>query len=221
MSHSTIPIPSDSVRESVGSSPSLAILSDTKAEVMTIPVVLPKIAPEVAAVVIVSLLTATPDLAIESDPEVEPSKAPPSEIPPSPDYPMKDEFESIEDVPETTEPLHAQVAPPVYNTPTLPISSAEPTSVIPHDTRATVTMSPTTSRLAAASAPVVLPSVPADRLPPPKRLRGSLAGWTNRDATSDEGHRKAVAAVSDCSDARQRAYFEDRGVPSLVSLGLG
>ncbi|GJZ62117.1 hypothetical protein Tco_0618254 [Tanacetum coccineum] len=42
MSHSTILIPSDSVRESVRSSPSLAILSDKKAEVMTIPVVLPK-----------------------------------------------------------------------------------------------------------------------------------------------------------------------------------
>ncbi|GKE55813.1 hypothetical protein Tco_1494998, partial [Tanacetum coccineum] len=139
MSHSTILIPSDSVRESVGSSPSLAILSDTKAEVMTIPIILSEIAPEAAALVIVSLLTATPD-PIESDPEVKPSKASSSETPPSPDYPMEDEFEPIEDAPETSEPLPAKVAPPVYNTPTLPISSVEPTPVIPYDTRATVTM---------------------------------------------------------------------------------
>ncbi|GJR40013.1 hypothetical protein Tco_1215697 [Tanacetum coccineum] len=90
-----------------------------------------EIAPEATAVVIVSSLTATPDLAIESDPKVEPSKALPSETPPSPDY---DEFEPIKDALETAETLPAQVAPPVHNTPILPISFTEPTPVIPHDT---------------------------------------------------------------------------------------
>nr|GEW88621.1 zinc finger, CCHC-type [Tanacetum cinerariifolium] len=48
---------------------------------MTIPAALPKIALEAAKAAVVSLPTATPDLAIESDPKVEPSEALPS-----PDY---------------------------------------------------------------------------------------------------------------------------------------
>ncbi|GJW04567.1 hypothetical protein Tco_1563423 [Tanacetum coccineum] len=57
MSYSTILIPSDSIGG----------VSDHR--------------PKVAATVVVALPTTTPDLAIESDPEVEPSEAPPS-----PDY---------------------------------------------------------------------------------------------------------------------------------------
>nr|GFA31503.1 hypothetical protein [Tanacetum cinerariifolium] len=76
MSHSTISIPSDSTGESVGSSPSLGIISDTEAEIIAIPAVLPKIAPKAAAAV--GPPTTALDLVIESDPKVEPSEAPPS-----------------------------------------------------------------------------------------------------------------------------------------------
>ncbi|GJR41328.1 hypothetical protein Tco_1217012 [Tanacetum coccineum] len=387
MSHSTTLIPPDSTRESVGSSPSLVILSDTKAEVMAILVVLPEISLEAAA--IVAPPTATLDPAIEFNLEVEPSEALPSpdHVPSSPihapaslDYhpgpdtefePIEDESEPIEDAPEVVEPLPAQVAPqpPIHSTPTLPTSSVEPTPtppIIPHDTRVTARMtvqdstslsgssltapsisrpglsrkrsrhvssssssssstsrlssgplprrrhlissystpsasvgpsrkrcrSPATSLLAAASTTAVLSSVPADRLPPRKRLRGSLAvsyhdvtieattkppispvydklmvkerldeeseviremyahlleiplhrleeieeelralrarvmssekentSLLMRDATPGERHCRAVAAVSDCSDARQRAHLEDRGVPSQICLG--
>ncbi|GKD17681.1 hypothetical protein Tco_1206839 [Tanacetum coccineum] len=70
---------------------------------MAIPVVLPKIALEAAA--IVAPPTVTLDLVIESDPEIEPS-----ESPPSPDYsdPLEDESEPIKDAPEEAEPLSAQ-----------------------------------------------------------------------------------------------------------------
>ncbi|GJS45525.1 ribonuclease H-like domain-containing protein [Tanacetum coccineum] len=127
MSHSTILIPSDSVGEGIILSPSLVILSNTKAEVMAIPVVLPEIALEAATTVVVASPTATPGLAIETDPEVEPSEAPlspdyvpysPIFAPASPDYHpgsdtefelMEDDSEPIEDAPEAAEPLSAQV----------------------------------------------------------------------------------------------------------------
>ncbi|GJU84269.1 hypothetical protein Tco_1291815 [Tanacetum coccineum] len=107
MSHSTILIPFDSAEESIRSSPSLVILSDTETEVMAIPAALPEIAPESAAVV-VTPPTATPDLTIKTDPQAEPSKAPlspnyvpfaPIYAPASPDYhPESDiEFEPSED----------------------------------------------------------------------------------------------------------------------------
>ncbi|GJW04566.1 hypothetical protein Tco_1563422 [Tanacetum coccineum] len=46
---------------------------------------------------------------------------------------MEDESEPIEEAPEATEPLPAQVAPPplVHSTPTLPTSPTEPASVGP------------------------------------------------------------------------------------------
>ncbi|GKE33191.1 hypothetical protein Tco_1452513, partial [Tanacetum coccineum] len=160
ISHSTILIPFNSAGESVGSSPSLVILSDTEAEVMAIPVVLPEIAPEEAPTSIVAPPTATLDLAIESDPEVEPSKALPYEEPPSPDYvpsypihaptsldyhpksdtesePFEDDFEPIEDAPEAAKPLSAQVAPPppVQISPTLPTSPTKHASVGPYRKR--------------------------------------------------------------------------------------
>ncbi|GJW84132.1 hypothetical protein Tco_0157277 [Tanacetum coccineum] len=111
--------------ESVGSSPSLVILSDTEAEVMAIPA---------------------------SDLEVDPSKAPPSpdyvpsspiHEPTSPDYhlgsktesePFEDESEPIKDAPKAVEPLPAQVAPPpppVQILLTLPTSSTEHASIRP------------------------------------------------------------------------------------------
>ncbi|GKA60643.1 hypothetical protein Tco_0760050 [Tanacetum coccineum] len=128
MSHSTILIPSNSARESVGSSPSLFISSDTKAEPTT------------------SL-----DLAIEPDLEAEPSNAQPSSdyvpsspilVPVSPDYhpgpdtesaPIEDESEPNEDAPEVAEPLSAHIAPPppVQITLTLPTSPTEPASTGP------------------------------------------------------------------------------------------
>ncbi|GJY69609.1 reverse transcriptase domain-containing protein [Tanacetum coccineum] len=80
MSHFTILIPSDFTSMSVGSSPSLVILLDTKVEVIVVHAVLPEIAPEAEAAIVASP-TPVLDLAIESDLEVEPSKAPPS-----PDY---------------------------------------------------------------------------------------------------------------------------------------
>nr|GEW13523.1 hypothetical protein [Tanacetum cinerariifolium] len=73
-------------RESIGSSPSLVILLDTEAKVMVIPVVLPSIPSEAPAIVVVAPVTATPDLAIESDLEVKPSEDLPSKAQPSPDY---------------------------------------------------------------------------------------------------------------------------------------
>ncbi|GKA14309.1 hypothetical protein Tco_0693955 [Tanacetum coccineum] len=90
---------------------------------MAIPDVLPEIALEATAVV--APPNAVLDLAIESDLEVEPSKASPSpdyvpsftiHAPASTDYhpgpdiksePFKDESEPIEDAPETAEPLSA------------------------------------------------------------------------------------------------------------------
>ncbi|GJT11789.1 hypothetical protein Tco_0858831 [Tanacetum coccineum] len=80
MSHFTILIPSDFTSESAGSSASLVILLDTKVEVIVVHAVLPEIAPEAEAAIVASP-TPVLDLAIESDLEVEPSKAPPS-----PDY---------------------------------------------------------------------------------------------------------------------------------------
>nr|GEU48618.1 hypothetical protein [Tanacetum cinerariifolium] len=146
MSHSTISIPSDFTGESVRSSPSLVILSDTELEVIVVPIILPEIAPEAEAALVASP-TPVLDLAIESDLEVEPSKALPSpdyvsvshiHAPTSPGYhprldtesvPFEDEFEPIEDDSlEASEPLPAQVSPPplVQITPT---SSTEPTAV--------------------------------------------------------------------------------------------
>ncbi|GJR40799.1 hypothetical protein Tco_1216483, partial [Tanacetum coccineum] len=133
MSHSTILIPSDSTGENH---------------------------PEAEAAVVASH-TPVPDLVIESNPEVEPSKAllsldhtpvSPIHAPASPDYhpesktepePFMDESEEpIEDAPVAAEPLPAQVAPPpsVQITPTLPTKPTPASHVIPHDTRATARM---------------------------------------------------------------------------------
>ncbi|GKE57068.1 hypothetical protein Tco_1496253 [Tanacetum coccineum] len=128
MSHSTIPIPSDSTEESVESSPSLIILLDTEAEVTVIADVLLEIAPAATSTTIVAPPTTTLDLVIESNPEVEPSKAPPSEEPPSPDYvpsypiyapaspdyhPRLDtESEPIEDISEPIEDTRKAAKPP-------------------------------------------------------------------------------------------------------------
>ncbi|GJW10818.1 hypothetical protein Tco_1576645 [Tanacetum coccineum] len=311
MSYSTILISSDSARESVGSSPSLA----ASAAVVTSPI-------------------ATLDLAIESDLEAEPSEAPPS-----PDYsePIEDAPEvaeplsaqpplplgyraaiarwsaallstpylshTLEDSTSLSgSPLDAPSVP--YSRPSSrrsrPISSSSGTSrpssgplprrrylVLSYSTLSVSVepshkrcRSPTTSRPATTSAPTILSSVLVDRLPPCKRLRGSLAvsyqdvtieaiaepdsppthqgltveerldeqskairemyehlldmpllglrrlrrnceDWTCRDATPGERHCKAVTVVLDCSDSRQRAHLEDRGVPSPIYLGLG
>ncbi|GKC32289.1 hypothetical protein Tco_1039583 [Tanacetum coccineum] len=130
---------------------------------MAIHVVLPEIALEAAATVIVTSPTNTLDPDIETGPEAKPSEEPPSPdyVPlspihalASPDYHprsdtefelFEDESEPIEDAPEAAEPLPALVAPPppVHSTPTLPTSSAEPTPappIISHDTRATAKM---------------------------------------------------------------------------------
>ncbi|GJS13547.1 hypothetical protein Tco_0408019 [Tanacetum coccineum] len=145
MSHSTISIPSDSTGESVGSSASLVILSNTKAKVMAILAVLPEITLEAKAAVVASP-TPILDVVIESDPEAEPYEAllsldyvpaSPIHAPASPDYhpgsnkeskPFEDESEvPIKDItPEAAEPLPAQVAPPlpVQITPTSPTEPA-------------------------------------------------------------------------------------------------
>nr|GEY32138.1 hypothetical protein [Tanacetum cinerariifolium] len=118
-------IPEATTLRDVRSSPSLVILSNTEADVMVILVVLLEIALEAATTAIVASPTVVLDLAIESDPKVEPSQAPPSldyipsspiHAPASPDYhpgldtesePFKDESKPIEDAPETAEPLPA------------------------------------------------------------------------------------------------------------------
>nr|GEX52963.1 hypothetical protein [Tanacetum cinerariifolium] len=122
MSHSTILIPFGSTRESFRSSPSLVILSDTKAE------------------------------------------ADPSEAPPSLDY-----------VPSS--PIHAPTSPyyhPRLDTESDPLEDdSEPIKDVPKAAKPLSTQrcrSPTTLRPAATSAPVILSSVPADRLPPRKRI---------------------------------------------------
>ncbi|GJU39135.1 putative reverse transcriptase domain-containing protein [Tanacetum coccineum] len=225
MSHSNISIPSYSTSESVGSSASLVILLDTKAEVMAVPAVLPEIAPEAEATVVASP-TVVLDLVIESDLGAELSEASlspdyvpasPIHAPDLPDYhpgpytesePFEDESKDlIKDVaPEASEPLPAQVAPPppVQITPTLPTepkpvphlslsSSSSGTShtpsgplprrihlVLSYSTPLTSVgpsrkrcRSHTTSLPASALAPTVLSYVPADRLPPRKRFKGS------------------------------------------------
>nr|GEW54591.1 hypothetical protein [Tanacetum cinerariifolium] len=170
---------------------------------MAIPVVLPEIALEAAAVV--ALPTTVLDLAIESDLEAEPSEEPPSpdyvpsspiHAPASPDYhpksdirnePFEDEAELTKDAPEVAEPLSAQVAPPppVHSTPTLPTSFVEltpTTHTIPHDTRAT------------ASASSILSSVPVDQLPPRKRLRG-LVVVSYQDVTIEAITEPAISLI--------------------------
>nr|GEY82760.1 hypothetical protein [Tanacetum cinerariifolium] len=150
MSHTTISIPFGADEETTRWSTPLIILSDTEAEVMTIPVALHKITPEAAATAIVTSPTATPDLAIKSDSKVQPSEAPPFEAPPFFDYvpsshilarassdyylrsnialkPMEDEYELIEDAPEAAKPLPAQRC----RSP-LPASAKPPPDVLPH-----------------------------------------------------------------------------------------
>ncbi|GKA23698.1 hypothetical protein Tco_0709731 [Tanacetum coccineum] len=87
MSLSTILISSESMDESVRSSASYVILSDSKAAVPTIPAIAPKIAPE-AETTVVAPPTTILDLLLESDSETEPLEAPPSPdyVPASPDY---------------------------------------------------------------------------------------------------------------------------------------
>ncbi|GKB04897.1 hypothetical protein Tco_0833092 [Tanacetum coccineum] len=148
MSHSIILIPSDSTGESVGLSPSMVILQDTKVGVMAIP----KIALEAATRV--ASPTITLDHAIDSDLEVEPSEAPPSldyvpfsliHAPASPDYhlgpdtksePFEDKSKPIEDALKVAEPLSTQVVPPpqVQIIPTSPTDPTPTPPIIPHDT---------------------------------------------------------------------------------------
>ncbi|GKC29947.1 hypothetical protein Tco_1037241 [Tanacetum coccineum] len=194
-------IPFNSAGESVGSSPSLVILSDTEAEVMAVPAVLPEIAPEAEAAVVASP-TAVLDLVIELTKRLSHLRL----------YyilsePFDDESEEpIEDAPKASKPLPAQVAPPppvqiTLTSPTkpkpapyLPLSSSSsgtshtPSGPLPRRIHLVSSYSTpltsvglsrkrcrshTTSLPALASAPTVLSYVPADRLPPRKRFRGS------------------------------------------------
>nr|GEV83268.1 hypothetical protein [Tanacetum cinerariifolium] len=70
MSFSTISISLDTTGESIRSSALFVILSDTKIEVMVVPAVLPKIAPEVETSVVASPI-AVSDLVLESNPEAD------------------------------------------------------------------------------------------------------------------------------------------------------
>ncbi|GJW43508.1 hypothetical protein Tco_0072307 [Tanacetum coccineum] len=63
--------------ESVGSSASYVILSDSEAAVAAVPVIVPEVAPKAEAAVVASP-AAVLDLVLESNMETEPSEAPPS-----------------------------------------------------------------------------------------------------------------------------------------------
>ncbi|GKC38539.1 hypothetical protein Tco_1050923 [Tanacetum coccineum] len=94
MSHSAIPILTDSTCKSVGSSTSFVILSATVVELIAIPVALPETALEAVATIDGSV-TAMLDLILEYDAEIEPFEAPlspdhapvfPFHVPTLPDY---------------------------------------------------------------------------------------------------------------------------------------
>ncbi|GJS23136.1 ribonuclease H-like domain-containing protein [Tanacetum coccineum] len=94
MSHSAIPIPTDSTCERFGSSTSFVILSAIEAELTAIPVALPETALEAVATIDGSV-TAMLDLILEYDAEIEPFEAPlspdhapvfPFHVPTLPDY---------------------------------------------------------------------------------------------------------------------------------------
>ncbi|GJU58370.1 hypothetical protein Tco_1236136 [Tanacetum coccineum] len=180
MSHFVIPILTDSTSESVGSSTSLVFLSDTKEEVMAIPVALPEITLEAEADIDGLLsLTAMLDHILNSDPEAEPSEAPlsPDHAPVFP----------IHEAPETVGPLPAQVVstPPAQVTPAPPIVSSPPLQIVPTPSFLSPPSfvrpsrkrcrSPTSYLPAVIPAPTILPHVPADRPLPRKWFRGSPA----------------------------------------------
>ncbi|GJT71621.1 hypothetical protein Tco_1030907 [Tanacetum coccineum] len=168
MSFCTISISSDITGESIGSSVSLVILSDTETEVAAVPVILPEIALEVEAPM-VALPTAVLDLVFESDPEVEPSEALLSSdyVPTSPVYtlvspdyhpgsdteskPFEEESKESSEVDtlKVGEPLPTQVVsvPAVQDTPTLPTKPASVPPIIPRGTR----LSPSSSELPLSS----------------------------------------------------------------------
>ncbi|GKC34637.1 hypothetical protein Tco_1047021 [Tanacetum coccineum] len=101
MSSSTILVPSNSIGESVGSSISLVLLSDTKTELTIVPAVLPEITLEAEAGVVTSPAGVL-DLVVHSDSETRPTKAPPS-----PDYHVGYDS-SKSDPSEAFEPLPTQ-----------------------------------------------------------------------------------------------------------------
>ncbi|GJU48166.1 hypothetical protein Tco_1217721 [Tanacetum coccineum] len=151
MSHSAIPILTDSTCKSVGSSTSFVILSATVVELIAIPVALPEIALEAVAAIDGSLTTML-DLILKFEAEPEPSEAPLSpdhapvftfHVPTLPDNhleadaesePLEDELEEPfkDDAPEATEPLPAQVVstPPAQINPTPTIVSSPPLQIV-------------------------------------------------------------------------------------------
>nr|GEV07613.1 RNA-directed DNA polymerase, eukaryota [Tanacetum cinerariifolium] len=144
MSHFTISIPSDSIGDSIGSSASLVILSDTETQLAVVPAVLPEIALEAIAAV-VDLPIGILELVLHSDSETKPIEAPPShDYHPGADIEFKPfEAESEEDPSrddssesdpyKAAEPIPAQVVPtpPVQISPTLPTGHAHVPHVIP------------------------------------------------------------------------------------------
>ncbi|GJR09334.1 hypothetical protein Tco_0791986 [Tanacetum coccineum] len=158
-------IPSYSAGKSVGSLPSLVILSDTKAYVMAIPIVLrykAAIARWSAAPLSTPYLSHSP----EDSESLFVSSSPTPSVPHSGPSRRRSRLVSISSSSGTSRPSsvplpHRRHLVSSYSTPS--------TSVGPSHKRC---RSPTTSRPTSTYAPTIPSSVHVDRLPPCKRLRG-------------------------------------------------
>nr|GEU62309.1 hypothetical protein [Tanacetum cinerariifolium] len=221
MSHSTVLIPSDFTGESVGSSASLVILSNTKEEVMAILAVLPEIAPRAETAVVPSP-TPVLDFVIESDLEAEPSEAPLSpdyvpassiHAPASPHYHPGSDTESKPFEDDSEVPIE-DVAPAAAKPP--PTQITHTSSDYPYLTyRAYICQTVSRSSLPAAS-PVLafLSFTPADRLPPRKRFRGSPT-ISYQDATVETTAELVIPSVYHSQTIKDRLASLKRDITYL------
>ncbi|GJX43654.1 putative reverse transcriptase domain-containing protein [Tanacetum coccineum] len=237
MSFSTISISSDTTKESIGSSASLVILSDTETKVPAVPVILLEIALEAEAAMVASP-TSVLDLVLKSDPEAEPSKAPlsPNYVPAShvyasvsPDYhpgsntefePFEEESEesSEDEAPEVAKPLPTQVVsdPPVQVTPTLPTKPVFVPPVIPRElslsssSKTSSSSSPGTSHIPSGTLPRRRHHVSSYSIPSsvgPSRKRCRLRG---SPAISFQDAMVEAAAEPDILPVHPRYTAEDK-----------
>nr|GEV03411.1 hypothetical protein [Tanacetum cinerariifolium] len=153
MSSSAIPILADSTSDSVGSSNSLVILSDTKTEVMTTSTVLLVIALEAEAVIVI-LPTDVLDFVLEYDP---------------PEAPLSSDHAPVY-FSHATSTLPADLTPALR---IIPHAFGGPSRKR--------CRSPTTSPPTAALVLLVLSFVPVDCLSPRKRFRGSPVASLQED----------------------------------------
>ncbi|GJX79485.1 hypothetical protein Tco_0327634 [Tanacetum coccineum] len=204
MPASDIPVPAYSSGESVESSISLVILSDTETEMTivptNIPIVIPEIALEVEAVAVASPASAL-DLTVHLISESNPSKDPPSSdhqlVTPGIYLFLSDdhsEFDPLEDPSEEDTPkineatiarwraavaLRSSSSSSSTSTPPAPLQKrVHPFPVrIPANHRRSRYVSSSSSPLPPDHSPAALPPIRVDHLPPRKRLRDSLSSF--------------------------------------------